>query len=152
MARRFRLSIVLRLREQVEEQARIAIAEAIALREAAQADRDRTAAEIVAGAAAIAEAISVGPTAAITAAAVATEGYEREIATAERAIAAAQFEQQRAAETFRSARAEREAIARLKERYTAAERAARTRRETVAAAETATMRAARVALGIDSAR
>lgn len=152
MARRFRLSIVLRLREQVEEQARLRIAETIADRELAQATRDRAANDLVAGADAIARAISTGPTTAITTAAAATEDYERELSAAERSLHAAQIEQQQAAEAFRTARAEREAIARLKDRYTAAERAARVRREVVTATETSTVRAARRAIGLETLR
>jgi flagellar export protein FliJ len=152
MARRFRLSIVLRLREQVEEQARIRLAETIALTDAAGRTRDQAAADLVAGAEAIARAIGSGPTSAIAAAAEATEGYERELATAERILAARRGEQQQAADDFRAARAEREAIARLKERYATAERAARTRRETAVAAEIASIRAARRIIGVDASR
>jgi flagellar biosynthesis chaperone FliJ len=67
-------------------------------------------------------------------------------------LAARRGEQQQAADDFRAARAEREAIARLKERYATAERAARTRRETAVATEIASIRAARRIIGIDASR
>jgi len=148
MARRFRLSAVLRLRRAAEDAAKRSIGEARTRVATAEADRLRAIASIR-DAATEMTAMAAGRQ--IAAIGELLGALERELTTATMRVRAANEGVTAAAEAYAVAKREREAIERTVDRFMADEQRARNRRADAIAAESAAVRDARRRLGLDGA-